>query len=138
MPQYFVDSTVIEYVPHNQCRKIAHLFERTPYSVISPETGDPSLVKSGSAKVGLSIDRLHLTPNYIEEFNEIYRFSHKFVLFSCAAAGTKPTHSGYWKNLTEGDFYGIIDLDSMFETHRFYADYDAHTINFWGIKRSEV
>lgn len=134
LTQYFVDSTVIEYVPHAQCRKIAYLFERTPYTVINPDTNDLSSVHDNATRVSISIDRFHRTPNYLEEFKAIHRVSNKLIMFSCAAAGAAPER-GYWKNLTEGDFYGNLDMDAMFDTHKFFPDYDTNTLFFWGIKR---
>lgn len=135
IPHFFKDISVLEYVPHDRCKSIGYLFDTSRYIVLNPETNDLSNVQMDSFRVAMSVDRFHLTPNYIKELEAMHKVASKFVMFSCAAAGTRPTHDGYWKNLTEADFYGSLNIDKMFETHKFFADYETHSLYFWGVKK---
>ena len=136
MPHFFDGVTVLEYVPPSQCKKIYGLFNNCRYTVLNPDTNGLSAVPDNSFLVAISIDRFHNTENYLEEFGRVYRVASRFVMFSAAAAGRKPT--GQLSNLTEADFYLNFDIDSMFITHMFYVDHEDSTLYFWGIKMDEV
>ena len=136
MPHFFDSVSVLEYVPHSRCKSILYLFENSHYVVVDALRHDLSDVPSDSYTVAMSIDFLHRAPNYLEIFTELHRVSSKFVMLSCATAGMPPKAAGYWKNITQSDF--SVNLDEMFDTHRFHVDYDQHQLYFWGVKRNEV
>lgn len=136
MPHFFNNISVLEYVPHNKCKTVEHLFNDCHYVVLDPNTNDLSGVQQDAFTVAMSIDRFHTTDNYLEEFRALHKVSRKLVMFSCAAAGKSPRGTGYWRNLTEADFN--IDLEAMFDPHHFYADYENSQLYFWGIKRDRV
>lgn len=133
MPHFFDNVSVLEYVPHDKCKKIEHLFSDSYYVVLNPKTNDLSEVQQDSFRVAMSVDYFHLTRNYLEEFVAMHRVASKFVMFSCSASG-KPIKNNSQLNLTEADFYCSLDLDSMFETHSFYVDYLNSDLYFWGVK----
>jgi hypothetical protein len=136
MPHFFVGVNVLEYGPHNRSKKIKGLYEDSRYAVIDPRSSDLEEIKDGSFKVVISVNNFNFTNNYLDQLKSMHRVSSKFVMFSCLAAGYGDV--GQEANLTEGDFYGHLDMDSMFESLRFHADYSDHMLYFWGVKRSEV
>jgi len=75
------------------------------------------------------------------------------LLFSCATTG-RPEHgtpvtspqdcpptqghsewASYYKNLTEEDIRGVIDVDDIFSEYEFSVDTDAKDLYFYGIKK---
>jgi len=138
MPHFFIGVDVLEYVPHSRCKAIAHLFEDSRYVVVDALHHDLSDVPDGLCTVTMSVDFFHRAPNYLEMFEEMHRVSSKLVMFSCAAAGTKPNAAGYWKNLTEADFSTVLNLDEMFDSYEFQVNLEETQLSFWGVKRSEI
>jgi len=138
MPHFFNDVDVLEYVPHSRSKKIRHMFSDSRYFVIDPNRNNLEKVESNTFSVTMSIDYFQSTSNFIEQFQGLHRVSSKFVMFSCASAGRKPTREGYYKNLTTSDFYNSLDFDKMFERYFFDVDYLSTELNFWGVKRNKV
>lgn len=141
MPHFFHNVDVVEYAPHNRSKSIKHMFVDSRYYVFDPNKTDLSDMEDGRFRSAISINYLQYVPNYLDHLRILHRVSSKFVLLSCAAAGSKPDASApYYKNLVMSDFYNQIDLDSMFDTYKFHVDYEHSTMYLWGIKKlnSEV
>lgn len=139
MPHFFQGVDVLEYSPHDKSKRVLSLFEDSRYYVLDPRRNDLSGIEDNSFKIVMSIDYFQHTPDYLEHLNRMHRVSSKFVIFCCAAVGTKPeSHDGYYKNLVMSNFYNQAPLDQMFDTYKFDTDYSASELYFWGVKKNEV
>lgn len=136
MPHFFDGVEVLEYTSHNRSKSIRHLFDSSYYFVVDPSRLNLDNFDDNRFDVAMSINDFQYTENFIDRFKEMHRVSSKMVMFLCSTVGQKPRSTGYHRNLTESDF--DINLEIMFDTHRFHIDYDAHQLYFWGIKRNEV
>lgn len=134
MPHFFDGVSVLEYTSHDRSKSIRNLFTNSRYVVVDPNSSDLDSIGDRSFTVTISVNNFQHTPDYIRQLERMHRVSSKFVMFSCAAAGHIPKGKGYYKNLTEADFYFGTDIESMFETHRFYADYNESMLYFWGVR----
>jgi ubiquinone/menaquinone biosynthesis C-methylase UbiE len=141
MPHFFQGVDVLEYSPHDTSKRFMSLFKDSRYHVLDPRHNDLSGIKDSNFNVVISVDYLQYTPNYLDILTRMHRVSSKFVMFSCAAAGKRVDNPPvYYKNLVMSDFYNQLDLDSMFETYKFYVDYENSELCFWGVNKlkSEV
>lgn len=136
MPHFFNEVDVLEFTPHDKSKSIKHLFSNSRYVVLDPFRTDLSEIKNDAFNVVVSINCFQNDKDYLNKLKSMHRVSSKFVMFSCSTAGTMPLNSEqYYKNLTESDFYNLIDLDSMFETYKFNIDYSESKLYFWAVKR---
>lgn len=136
MPHFFNGMNVLEYVPHDNSKKILGMYEDSRYTVINPNKSTLEEIKDNSFNVAISINYLQYTEEYIRHVQELHRVSSKFIMFSCAAPGTQaPSGVEYYRNLTEADFWFGLDVEGLFESHKFYIDYDTSTLYFWGVKK---
>lgn len=137
MPHFFSGVDVLEYSFHEKSKSAINLFSDCRYIVIDPRRNNLDNIPNNSFNTVLSVNTFQNLPDYIDRFNELYRVSSKFILFSCAAPGSSILKSNH--SLTEADFVFDINFKSMFDSFKFSVDYDTTTLFFWGVKSvSEV
>lgn len=103
-----------------------------------------------SFEVSVSAECFEHNPYWKETFENMYRMSEHFVVFTCASDGrpehgttrTTPENSpftvknwDYYRNLNEKDFRENFDIDSMFSEYEFSYNPSSCDLYFWGIKK---
>jgi SAM-dependent methyltransferase len=157
-PHYFFNVSVIEMGSLNLNGSLREFFEN-PVKYVGVDIHEGPGVDlvcpaqnvtfdDNSFDVAVSAECFEHNPYWLETFANMHRIASKVVFFTCASHGraehgTKdndPESSpysidwNYYKNLTYKDFIDCFDLESMFESHRFFYNPNSCDLYFWGIK----
>lgn len=159
-PQFFNQVSVIEIGSLNINGTVRDFFP-TPlnYVGVDLEKGNGvDLVAEGqnvdfpdnSFDVAVSAECFEHNPYWKETFENMYRMSERFIIFTCASDGrpehgttrTTPQNSpftvkqwDYYRNLNEKDFRENFEIDSMFSEYEFSYNPSSCDLYFWGIKK---
>jgi SAM-dependent methyltransferase len=160
LPSYFQSKRVLELGSLNINGTVRDFFNDCDYLGI--DVGDGPGVDlvcrgenyPGNAKsfdVVISCEMMEHNPDWRETFLNMMRLirGDGLMVISCATVGRRQhgttsytpfdsplTVSGgqdYYRNLTESDFSGIINLSSIFAVHSFFTDHASHDLYFMGI-----
>ena len=102
-----------------------------------------------SFDVSVSAECFEHNPYWLETFVNMHRIAKTFVIFTCAGEG-RPEHGtrrshpdtspftldwDYYKNLSQDDFEGRLNLAEMFSDYDFIYNPKSQDLYFWGTKR---
>jgi SAM-dependent methyltransferase len=106
------------------------------------------LFRDGFFDTIISTNMLEHDSKYCKTLNKIAQLlkSNGLFFFSCATTGHRehgtknttpmdsPFTNDYYKNITEEDIRGCVDVDNIFSKYEFKINEISHDLYFWGIK----
>jgi len=157
-PKYFLSSKVLEIGSLDVNGTIRQFFENCDYTGVDLGAGAMVDVIGEGQKLNYADNSFDTTascecfehnPYWKETFENMYRMTKKdgLLFFTCATTG-RPEHGtknnfpdaaplliwDYYKNLTEEDFTGDLDIKKMFKEYEFKLEISSCDLYFYGIK----